>query len=76
MFATPRLTTADVAALRVFAANRGRSWKEALRLCWAASSGYWQMPAPQSSEDAAALQSLRNSHGPSWLASFSLAKAA
>lgn len=56
----PELTPADHAALRAFAARHGRNWKARLRDQWIAASA-----APE-------LHRLRNSHGPAWLATFSL----
>jgi hypothetical protein len=51
----PELTTEQLGALRTFAAENGKDWKEALSTKWirAAAPGY--------------LQQVRNSHGPEWL---------
>ena len=53
-------TQEQVEALRSFARANGRLWKQALRDAWMRAGE----PGP--------LQALRNSHGPSWLASFRL----
>lgn len=52
------LTPEQLAALRGFAAEHGRTWKAKLGLGWARAA----YPGP--------LQALRNSHGPAWLARF------
>jgi hypothetical protein len=50
-----------LAALRTYAAHRGRTWKAALLRAWEASNA----GVPE-------LQRLRNTHGPAWLARFRL----
>lgn len=50
-----------LAALRLFAALRGRTWKAALARAWEANN----TGPPE-------LQRLRNTHGPAWLAGFRL----
>lgn len=54
------LSAEQLSALRRYADRHGRAWKAALRADWMRAS------AP------AALQRLRNTHGPSWLTSFRL----
>jgi hypothetical protein len=56
----PPLTPAQVAALQDFARAHGRRWKSALRDLWMRSAA------------SPVLHQLRNTHGPSWLASFRL----
>jgi hypothetical protein len=60
--AHPALTPDQLAAIVAYAAYHGRAWKMALRGDWLTSqtSGH--------------LQTLRNTHGPSWLTSFKLPK--
>lgn len=60
--AHPALTPDQLAAIVAYAAYHGRTWKESLRADWmtAHTSGH--------------LQTLRNTHGPSWLTSFKLPK--
>lgn len=63
MTAHPPLTAEEFAAVEAFAKKHGRNWKSELSNRWlhARTRG--------------ALQSLRNSHGPSWLHTFRLSKA-
>lgn len=60
------LTQQERGAIALFAKHHGRRWKEALRLCWI-NAAYRTAPI---AEDAATLQSLRNSHGPAWLINY------
>jgi len=55
------ITAEQLAALQVFAKQRGRGWKTALHDLWV--SGGDRTPE---------LQQLRNTRGPSWLVSFRL----
>lgn len=57
------ITPAQTAALIWFAEKHGRNWKRALRQMWMHGSH-------MSSESAIILYTLRNTHGPSWLASY------
>lgn len=57
------ITPDQQAALQSFAKQNGRSWKAKLNALWMNAA------APQ------ILHSLRNSHGPSWLASYRLPRA-
>lgn len=54
------LTEKEHAAIRAYARENGRYWKARLRDDW------------MNARTAGILQVLRNSHGPSWLVSFSL----
>lgn len=56
------LTPDELAAVVEFANTHGRTWKADLRDLWMRAA------AP------ATLHRLRNTHGPSWLASFKLSK--
>ena len=56
------LTAGHLAALRAYAARRGRYWKSALLADWLAG---------RSEGD---LQAIRNAFGPSWLMKFKLPK--
>jgi hypothetical protein len=58
-----QLTQQQIWALQQFARVHGRTWKSALRARW--ERGNWL-----SDEYASDLQTLRNTHGPSWLARF------
>ncbi len=53
-----------VAALEAFKATQGESWKGGLSRCWLNAT----YPSSLSDEHKAALQRLRNQHGPKWLA--------
>ncbi len=55
------LTANEHAAIRAYACENGRYWKARLRDDW------------MNARTTGILQALRNSHGPSWLLSFSLA---
>lgn len=57
---TPALTTEQLAALQQFAAAHGRAWKADLRYDWSAG------------RSTGPLQEVRNTFGPSWLATFTL----
>ena len=56
------LTADELAALKAYAARKGRTWKDQLNTDWyyARLTGL--------------LHSLRNTHGPRWLADFKLPK--
>ena len=54
------LTPEQDQALRAFAAEHGRTWKQELRDAWMRGS------------DTGALRQIRNTFGPSWLATFKL----
>jgi len=54
----PDITPDQMTALHKYAAKHGRKWKDELGLAWLTGSAGWE------------LHSLRNSHGPSWLAQF------
>lgn len=56
----PPLTTVQLECLQDFARANGRQWKAALRDCWMRSTA------------SPTLHQLRNTHGPSWLATFRL----
>lgn len=56
------LNTEHQAAIDFFRDKNGRTWKNALRACWS-KSNYPNTP----DNHAAALQQLRNTHGPEWL---------
>ena len=58
-------TKEQLDALANFAANEGRNWKVVLRNAWETGS------YPTGS-DAATLQQIRNTFGPSWLVAFSV----
>ena len=58
----------EYAALLLFQSGHGRYWKAELRRCWERSE-YWSLP----SWAVATLHVLRNTRGPSWLASYRLA---
>jgi len=53
-----------IAALDAFKATQGENWKESLSRCWMNAS----YPSGLPDEHKAALQRLRNQHGPKWLA--------
>lgn len=53
------LTEKELAAVRAYARENGRYWKARLRDDW------------RNARTTGILQALRNSHGPSWLVSFS-----
>lgn len=57
------LTEKEHAAIKAYARENGRSWKSRLRDDW------------MNARTTGILQALRNSHGPSWLVSFSLTSA-
>lgn len=59
----PDLTPEQDAAIRAFAKRHGGNWKATLRDLW--------MRAAASPD----LHSLRNTHGPAWLAAFQIDKA-
>lgn len=56
------LNTEHQAAIDFFRDKNGRTWKSALRACWS-KANYPNTP----DNHAAALQQLRNTHGPEWL---------
>lgn len=56
----------ELAALRTYAAEHGRHWKEALWASWMNGGDHLRQ------SDGAALQRLRNRLGPSWLAQYRL----
>jgi hypothetical protein len=56
------LTAEELAAVQAYAAEKGRTWKEALRTDWY----YARRPG--------IMHALRNSHGPRWLLNFKLPK--
>ncbi len=56
-----QLTEAEHAAVRAYAFEHGRCWKDRLRDDW------------MNARTTGILQALRNSHGPSWLVSYSIA---
>ena len=63
------LSTNELEALRVFAAQYGKAWKEKL------SYEYWpnaRIYRDRAGKQYAQLHALRNDLGPSWLASFKL----
>ena len=62
------LTAEQLAALRTFAHQHGRTWKAVLRDAW--FSGNYPHSADENSD--ALLQQVRNTFGPSWLLSFRL----
>lgn len=57
-----QLTPADLAALRSYAEENGRNWKQALGLDWYHARAH--------GERGAILHGLRNNLGPDWLARF------
>jgi hypothetical protein len=64
-----RLTSEQLAALRVFANANGRLWKSALNTAW--STGRYN--DYNGAEEYGLLQQIRNTFGPSWLHRFSFA---
>lgn len=60
------LTADELSALRTYAADHGRQWKEALSISWINGGDHMKQP------DGWALQRLRNRLGPSWLSNFQL----
>ncbi|PZP20164.1 MAG: hypothetical protein DI607_00645 [Sphingomonas hengshuiensis] len=56
------LTRAENNAIRAYAMEHGRYWKASLRDDW------------MNARTTGVMQALRNSHGPSWLVSFSLTR--
>lgn len=60
------LSADELAAIRVYAADHGRRWKDALQESWMNAGDHLRQ------SDGWALQRLRNRLGPSWLASFTL----
>ena len=60
-----QLTAEQMKAIRSFARENGRTWKTSLRSAW--ETGNY---APY--ENAPALQTIRNTFGPSWLVAFNL----
>ena len=56
------LTQAEHDAIRAYAIEHGRYWKASLRDDW------------MNARTTGVMQALRNSHGPSWLVSFSLVR--
>ncbi|MQW86378.1 hypothetical protein [Sinorhizobium saheli] len=63
----PPLDPEEEQALQAYAAKHGRRWKTILNRVW--------MGEPPR-DDAGTLRRLRNSHGPSWLQSYRLPRAA
>lgn len=59
------LSTEQLAALRAFANDNGRSWKRELNHAW--STGDWSQ---DHGDNAGLLQQIRNTFGPSWLVKF------
>lgn len=59
------LTTEQLAAIRTFASQHGRTWKSEL-------NHIWQIGRYDSGDDSARLQQIRNSFGPTWLTRFKL----
>lgn len=62
------LSESEKEAIEAFRASKGRMWKTALGACWERSH-YPGMTV----DHAAALQRLRNTHGPEWLSKFRVA---
>jgi hypothetical protein len=60
------LTTDQEAAVISYAAYAGRNWKSALLAAWMNSATH---------QTQGHLQAIRNSHGPSWLATYKLPRA-
>jgi len=58
----PPLSPEELRAIQAYAARHGRRWKSELRTAWfnASEPGH--------------LQSIRNSHGPTWLTRFRLSQ--
>jgi hypothetical protein len=61
-----RLTSDQLAALRLFAAANGRCWKSALNQAWC-TGRYDQY---NGADEDGLLQQVRNTFGPSWLVRF------
>lgn len=59
------LTQEQIVALDSFQKSYGKQWKQSLSNCWM-NSAYPKV----SQDEAAALQKLRNTHGPKWLVDF------
>jgi len=59
----------QLAAIRRFAKRHGRTWKAALNAAWMRAAYDF---AARENDDAALLQQVRNSFGPSWLVNFQL----
>lgn len=62
------LSPDQLAALRAFATDNGRSWKRVLNDAW--MTGNWSQ---DHGDNAGLLQQIRNTFGPSWLVRFSFA---
>jgi hypothetical protein len=65
------LMSEETAAIQAFAAEKGRKWKEELSMVYWYNARIWRGPVPDMGR---VLHCLRNSHGPSWLASYRLPK--
>jgi hypothetical protein len=65
------LTAEELDALRSWAKQHGRYWKEPLRALWCRAVITSGMP---NSDRDTTVYCLRNSHGPSWLRDFRLPK--
>jgi hypothetical protein len=68
---TATLTAEQLKAIRLWAGVHGRTWKAALRLAW--ETGNYE-GIEQYGNEAAYLQQVRNTFGPSWLVRFVLPK--
>lgn len=67
----PALTDRQLAALRAYAAENGRNWKEKLRTDWLFSRArVLRTRDPLNDEYRAPLQQVRNTFGPAWLNTF------
>lgn len=66
----PPLTDAQIAALRAFAKHEGRKWKDTLNMTYWYNARLWRDPFNYNSDVGSILHGLRNTHGPSWLDSF------
>ncbi|PDT01452.1 hypothetical protein CO666_25500 [Rhizobium chutanense] len=61
----PPSTAEQETALQAYAARHGRRWKSILNNVWMGGAPY---------DDGGTLRGLRNTHGPTWLQSYRLAK--
>ncbi|WP_245269838.1 hypothetical protein M728_005351 (plasmid) [Ensifer sp. WSM1721] len=61
----PPLIPEQEAALQAYAARHGRRWKSILNAVWMGGAPH---------DDGGILRGLRNSHGPTWLQSYRLAR--